>query len=491
MKKQILRFTLYAVMVYLTGNTLNPAVAASEASDENEVHFCGVTDDFLTNQVSNQSHNRRYARTLSSNLNVGEPRTVRMIYFLPSDREYHAATVRQMKNDIHKVQTFYAQQMEAHGYGASTFPIETDPQGEPVVHRVDGEHPESHYLNDAISTVVPESEREFNLDANIYVIVVDNSSGSIGLDAARTGGIGRRMGKHGGWAMVPAPFKETSTHVIAHELGHAFGLYHDFTNPVYIMSYGLRSQSRLSACHAEFLAVHPFFNRHVEGGDTSPPTIELISPATYPAGATTVSVRLKLSDPDGLNQVFLAKPFPFYEVWGCFGLAGKNDATVEFEYDGYSAGAADWSTVIGIADFETHLLTAVAVDTDGNVREERIELSETEGTRPRPQTLEKILGDNQQEQANAPLAQPLVVEVRDQRNNPLPNAQVTFAVVAGEGVLSGRYTLETAMTDANGRAERTLTVGVGRTIVEVTIPRRRNYARVPPRGRDYPDEGDF
>ena len=468
MKKLILRFTLYAVMVYLAGNTLNPAVAASEASDEDDVHFCGVTDDFLTNQHSNQSHNRRYARTLSSNLNVGEPRTVRMIYFLPKDREYHAATVRQMKNEIHKVQTFYAQQMKSHGYGLGTFSVEIDPQGEPVVHRVDGEHPESHYLNDAVSTVVSESEREFNLDANIYVIVLDNSSGSIGARSSRIGGVGFRRGKHGGYAMVPAPFNESSTHVMAHEIGHAFGLYHDFTNPVYLMSYGERSQSRLSSCHAEFLAVHPYFNPDVEALEGSPPTIELISPTNYPAGATSVPVRLKLSDPEGLHQVLLLRGL-FYEVWGCRGLADTKDLTVEFDYDGYSGEAADWANVIGLADFETHVLTVIAVDKHGNLSSERFELSEAKGPQARPQTLEKISGDNQQGRAYAQLAQPLVVEVRDQNRMPLPDAHVTFAVVAGEGRLSGQFALENATTDANGRAERTLTVGAGRTIVEVSI----------------------
>ena len=49
--------------------------------------------------------------------------------------------------------------------------------------------------------------------------------------------------------------------------------------------------------------------------------------------------------------------------------------------------------------------------------------------------------------------------------------QVTFRVTAGAGKLSGQFTIEHATTDANGRAERTLTLGLdqGTNTVEVSI----------------------
>ena len=68
----------------------------------------------------------------------------------------------------------------------------------------------------------------------------------------------------------------------------------------------------------------------------------------------------------------------------------------------------------------------------------------------RPQTLEKISGDNQQGTLSAVLANPYVVEVRDQQGNPLQGAQVTFTVDAGDGKLSGRFSVENVTTDANG-----------------------------------------
>ena len=68
-------------------------------------------------------------------LNVGEPLTVQMTYLVDNDRSYRQEVVDEMKAIIRQVQTFYAEQMQAHGYGNRTFRFETDVQGDPVVHR--------------------------------------------------------------------------------------------------------------------------------------------------------------------------------------------------------------------------------------------------------------------------------------------------------------------------------------------------------------------
>ena len=163
-------------------------------------HVCGVIDDQWNKQYSDQFPNRRYARTSAANLNVGEPRTVRLIYLLPNDRPYRADVVQKMKDEILNIQTFYAEQMGIHGYGEVVpFRIETDPQGEPMVHRVDGRYPDTHYLDDTISTVLDEVKEAFNLNANVYLIVIDNSINGIGIGNGRlVQGAGGRQGKNGG-----------------------------------------------------------------------------------------------------------------------------------------------------------------------------------------------------------------------------------------------------------------------------------------------------
>ena len=93
----------------------------------------------------------------------------------------------------------------------------------------------------------------------------------------------------------------------------------------------------------------------------------------------------------------------------------------------------------------------------------------SEWTQPRPQTLVKISGNNQQSATDTELANPFIVEVRDQYGNPLQGAQVTFTITAGDGKLSGRFTVENATTDVSGRVERTLTPGLGTNTVDVSV----------------------
>ena len=317
-------------------------------------------------------------------LNAGEPRTVRMIYFLPNDRPFQQAVVDSMKVTIRQVQTFYAEQMEARGYGRKTFRFETDAQGGPVVHRVDGQHPDSHYLDDTFNTLFDEIGQAFDARQNIYFIVVDNSTNRIGQAL----GSARQMGKNGGICFVPGGFHWTTA---AHEIGHTFDLRHDFRDEAYIMSYGKSRRGSLSACHAEFLSVHPYFNFDIPTEEAQPPTIELVSQTGYPAGSKSVSVQLKVSDSDGLHQVILfVETIPphsatgSYEVKSCRGLAGESDAIVEFDYDGVIP--SDSST--GLSDPFAHRIFVEAVDSFGNAGNTRFELFDISTQRNLNATLE-------------------------------------------------------------------------------------------------------
>ena len=190
-------------------------------------------------------------------VDVGEPRKVRMIYFLPNDRPFRQDVVDAMKDVIPKVQTFFADQMEAHGYGRKTFRYETDAQGEPLVHRVDGQHPDSHYFGDTPNSVVwDEIARAVDIEANVYFIVIDNSTNLIRSSGLRrpVAGWGTATSKNGGFVLVPGSF---SWRTVVHEFGHAFGAVHDHRDGAYIMSYAPGGHDRLSACLAKWLAVHP------------------------------------------------------------------------------------------------------------------------------------------------------------------------------------------------------------------------------------------
>ena len=273
-----------------------------------------------------------------------------------------------MKVVIRRVQTFYAEQMQAHGYGKKTFRFETDAQGEPLVHRVDGQHPDSHYTSGGWP--VSEIEQRFDLDANIYLIVTDYSIDTIPLGGGGfAGGFTSPGGKTNGYILVPHSVRFFT---VAHELGHTFGLKHDFRDNKYIMSYGFDQRGVLSACAAEFLAVNPYFNPAIPIDEGQPPTIELTSPNRYPMGSKSVSVQLKVGDFDGVHLVILfATTIDFgvatgdLELKTCRGFEDETEVVVEFEYDGdiHSSPASS------LSDPAVHRIVVLAVDTDGDVSE--------------------------------------------------------------------------------------------------------------------------
>ena len=464
---QVLRFTLYAVIIYLTGFTLNSAIAGSMG---NGTHFCGVIDGQPDKPRSHPYSNRRYARSFAANLNVGEPRTVRMIYFLPNDRPYQADVVQRMKDVILMVQTFFAEQMEAHGYGKRTFRVETDAQGEPIVHRVDGRHPDNYYLDDT-GIVYEELTEMFNHEENIYLTVIDISTHQIDR---KWGGIGYSVTKRGGKAYVTTHFGPV---FFAHELGHAFGLQHDFNDGEYIMSYGPEREgwlsARLSECHADSLSVHTYFNSDspIETGNT--PTITLISPRSYPAGETSVPIQIKVDSPDGLRQIILyaAQPDNRWSVKSCRAFSGERSAIIDFGYDGVIPSAHDrfYSRSTSLSNPLIHPIVIEAIDMNGDVDSsmwdgyfEFVLFSET------LQPLSKIAGDNQAGGLpNTPLPLAFVVEVRN-LDDGFPRAEVPirFTVTRGGGTLSVEHT----ETDWIGHAKSTLTLGpnLGTNTVEVS-----------------------
>ena len=161
-----------------------------------------------------------------ADLPAAEPGTVRLVYFLPNDRPFRGAVVDSMKSVMRRIQGFYREQMQAHGLGESTFPLETDAGGEPLVHRVDGQHPEIHYEEDTFK-LLDEMGPAFDTRTNVYIVVVDNSNNLIGNGGVYSGGAGSRRGKNGGVGLFPAASVASgSWELAAHELGQRRCLHH-------------------------------------------------------------------------------------------------------------------------------------------------------------------------------------------------------------------------------------------------------------------------
>ena len=134
----------YFAFFTLIGLIFSPlAVAHASPSTADSVHFCTPFDY----EQWRRDHPLPAGKQLAA-LNIGPPRTVRLIYFLPKDLPINEDSVESMKVQIKQLQTFFAEQMQAHGFSNTTFRIETDAESQPLVHHVFGQRHEGYYNND-------------------------------------------------------------------------------------------------------------------------------------------------------------------------------------------------------------------------------------------------------------------------------------------------------------------------------------------------------
>lgn len=276
----------------------------------------------------------------------GQPK-VQIIYFQPSDRPRQQGIETQADRVIKDVQAFYARQMRNHGLGIKTFTLETDATGQTVVHHIEGEFTETHYQDQPYRKVLEELETRFDTSNNILLIFLETSGVVLGDNVCGLGGIHQ---SGGGAAMLPATGDCFSFRIVAHELGHAFGLYHDFREPN-LMSGSSGYLAELTRCAAETLHVNPFFN--TPQIDTVPTTIQRHPPLAAPSN--TIRFRFKVSDMDGLHQTQLfttataQDPIPGLKLLGCKRL-NSEQATIEFIVPESTTGpeTAVWLQVIDV-----------------------------------------------------------------------------------------------------------------------------------------------
>ncbi len=342
-----------ALFIVTIGFILFSLLAVDAIAQNAEEHppFCEPIDFSQVHLKGSESAGKR-----AFNLNTGDPRTVRVIYFVPNDGSFSVTVEDSIKRAVQQVRTFFAEQMKAHGFGLDAINIETGADGDPLIHRVTGQHPNDHYADNMHSAVFSEIRQNYDTRANIYVAFIDNSR--------RFTPRGGRNGKTGGEASMRVDF---DWQTVAHELGHGFGLHHDFRNDAYVMSYSDEPDS-LSALAAEFLSVHPYFNPGITTEWTGSPAVELVSSPRFQPNAEDITVQFKVADTDGLHQLILFTTTPplnwgsgFPEVKAWRGMAKEGNAVVDFEYQ------RDPGGMIQSPDLEK--IHVNAVDTDGNVRQ--------------------------------------------------------------------------------------------------------------------------
>ena len=256
---------------------------------------------------------------------------VRLVYFLPRDRQPQPNINAKMDRLIKDVQQFYEKQMENRGFGRKTFQFETDAHGNAVVYHINGRFDDTYY-HDVSDVAWKEINEQFDQSRDVYLTALDISAELIGTgENDPVCGIG--WGSiHGGGALIPASGHCFNISTAAHELGHAFGLFHDFRNNTYLMAYGV--QNTLSQCTAEWLDAHRAFNTSQITSDTLT-TIEMLPPRLG-SPPNAIHLRFKVTDPDGIHQVQLltetlrgpVKGFP--ELIACKHLSRNPSLTVDF-----------------------------------------------------------------------------------------------------------------------------------------------------------------
>ena len=245
---------------------------------------------------------------------------VRQIYFHPNDIEPQEDRITRLHTLIKDIQQFYTDEMERHGFKRKTFRLETDETGEVFMHRIiKGKYSNTQY-NEASTppynkNIDPSLEILEQLDDSkklIYLIWVDRDNPNTGPSVGGSGHGETVRGKV--WiglqnidnGDLSPPYSTRLWAVLAHELGHAFGLKHDFRDDSYIMSYGPADfTDKLSYCAAEWLNAHIYFN-HVGGIINDNTNVQMLTPslATPPA---TIRLQFEITDPDRVHQAQLLK----------------------------------------------------------------------------------------------------------------------------------------------------------------------------------------
>ncbi len=326
---------------------------------------------------------------------LGRGRKVRLVYFVPADRK----PTRAWRGKIQTVMTFvndlFRSSLRGGGFADGGLDFEFARDGHLTVHLVRGRHAAAHYngapkyaflrqwqtiLPEVTKALGPADKRLFAIFAETYdpganryewpggvalgaqfssdggvglfsawilrdAFCADSTAGQLKLLADATPIRGRTALGCGKPNSPRFEFIEDGFGALAHELGHALGLWHDHRRDrLYIMGNGFRSlrwnylrvrgaagKVCFSPDNTRMLAFTRLLNAKADLEDNRPPTIKLDCPKQIAAGTTKITVEAEVRDDKALGASVLFCDHGDSVVWGK-GHAGRADrAEITFE----------------------------------------------------------------------------------------------------------------------------------------------------------------
>ena len=289
------------------------------------------------------------------------------IYFLPTNRLPQTDIPEKIDKILRDLQTFFADEIQHHGFGRKTFDFEKNSDGSAKVYLFEGKTADEYYDEYTSSRVLKEIEQYFESSTKCYFIIVDKSIEKESIKSKYTASELKKMKKsiqdmtlsirdyifrrQGGNIVVRTPLNGYSKHVLAAKFGDAFGLNRDYRHPSYLMSYG-RQSKHLSKSSAAWLSRSRFFNTEMAFFDEK----TVIETRSLSRG----KARFKVEDADGIYQVrLLVEPINenhppgfqmridpaenqsvweksykgvYYTLHDALTLQGEKKATVELDY---------------------------------------------------------------------------------------------------------------------------------------------------------------